>query len=283
MDHGSGRWRGRHHPGRGEHDHHRRVYACPGYDDVPDADLHLEHPGDQLARADRVPAADCRAVRSGRRPPPRSPYLRPCQRGTDPLAAPVLVLRASRGLHRRLAVLRHRVGDLPGVQPQAHIRLPHTGLRDRWHRDSIRGRVGAPYVRHRRGAAAVLLLHDLSHRGADGYQVLQLDRHHVEGAVDLRDPHAVRGRVLGHVPLRRVDRCLARLTAPGFPCDRLVFCCRTFSLRALRHHRLLDLRRGVLLVPEDDGPSARRAPGQVPLLADLHRLPLDIPGAALAG
>ena len=37
-------------------------------------------------------------------------------------------------------------------------------------------------------------------------------------------------------------------------------------LRALRHDRVRDLRRHLLLVPEDDRPDDERAPGQVPLL-----------------
>ena len=42
--------------------------------------------------------------------------------------------------------------------------------------------VGAPHVRHRRGAAAVLLVHDVPDRGADRGEVLQLDRHDVARA-----------------------------------------------------------------------------------------------------
>ena len=43
VDHGLGRRRPGHHPGRGQHDHHRGVHARARDDDVPDADLHLEH------------------------------------------------------------------------------------------------------------------------------------------------------------------------------------------------------------------------------------------------
>ena len=39
----------------------------------------------------------------------------------------------------------------------------------------------------------------------------------------------------------------------------------------------------LLLVAEDDRQDARRAPGQDPLLAAVHRLPHHVPGAALAG
>ena len=45
--------------------------------------------------------------------------------------------------------------------------------------------VGAPHVRHRRRPVAVLQFHVVSDRDTDRDQVLQLDRHHVEGAVDL--------------------------------------------------------------------------------------------------
>lgn len=88
--------------------------------------------------------------------------------GGAALAAPVLVLRASGGLHHRAAVLRHRDRDPPGVQPQAGVRLHRPGLRDHQHRRPVHHRVGAPHVRDRPGAAAVLLVHDVPHRRAHG-------------------------------------------------------------------------------------------------------------------
>ena len=66
--------------------------------------------------------------------------------------------------------------------------------------------MGAPHVRDRRGAAALLQLDDLPDRDPDRAEVLQLDRHHVEGPAHLRDPDAVRLRVPGDVPVRRADR-----------------------------------------------------------------------------
>ncbi len=47
----------------------------------------------------------------------------PANGGVAAVAAPVLVLRSPRGVHHRAAVLRHRLRDLPGVQPQADLRL----------------------------------------------------------------------------------------------------------------------------------------------------------------
>src|SRR5207248_10738229 len=42
------------------------------------------------------------------------------------------------------------------------------------------------------------------------------------------------------------------------------------------------LRRDLLLVPEDDRPDVRRAAGEAPLLADVHRLQPDVLPDALA-
>ncbi|CAM5361248.1 cytochrome c oxidase subunit I [Streptomyces hirsutus] len=57
--------------------------------------------------------------------------------------------------------------------------------------------VGAPHVRHGRCAPAVLLLHDLPDRGPHRCEVLQLDRHHVEGIAELRDTDALVHRLPG--------------------------------------------------------------------------------------
>ena len=130
VDHRPDRVRPRHHPRRGQHDHHGGLPARARHDDVPDADLHLEHPGHRDPDPARLPDPDRGAVRPAGRPAPRRARVRPGQRRRDPVAAPVLVLRPSRGLHRRAAVLRHRHRDLPGVQPQAAVRLQGPGLRD---------------------------------------------------------------------------------------------------------------------------------------------------------
>ena len=53
---------------------------------------------------------------------------------------------------------------------------------------AVDGGVGAPHVHHRRGAAAVLQLHDLPDRRPDRDQVLQLDRHHVARPVTFETP-----------------------------------------------------------------------------------------------
>ena len=62
----------------------------------------------------------------------------------------------------------------------------YKGLVARHHRDRrpVDDGVGAPHVHHRCGAAAVLLVHDLPDRGADGREVLQLDGHDLARAAD---------------------------------------------------------------------------------------------------
>ena len=55
------------------------------------------------------------------------------------------------------------------------------------------------------------------------------------------------------------------------------------ALRAVRRRRLRDLRRDLLLVPEDERPDARRGPGQGVVLAHVRRLQPDVPDPALRG
>ena len=68
---------------------------------------------------------------------------------------------------------------LPGLLPQAGLRLQGHGLRHHGHRRPVHRRVGPPHVHHRRRAAALLLVPEPADRRADRHQVLQLDRHHV--------------------------------------------------------------------------------------------------------
>ncbi len=142
VDHGSGgRW-SRHDPRRRQLHHHDHLPAGARHDDVPDADLHLEHLRHVVPGPDGVPGADGRAVRARRGPALRRARVRPRERRRDPLAARVLVLRPPRGLHPRAAVLRHHHRGDPGVRPQAAVRLQGHGVRDARHRRPVRWRCG---------------------------------------------------------------------------------------------------------------------------------------------
>ena len=85
-----------------------------------------------------------------------------------------------------------------------------------------------------------------------GYQVLQLDRHDVEGPVDVRDTDAVLGGLPGHLLAGWPVGCAAGQPADRLPRHRLLFRGGALPLRAVRHDRVRHLRRGVFLVSEDD-------------------------------
>ena len=72
VDHGSCRLRPRHDPRCGQLHHHDHGDARARHDDVPDADLHLEHPAHLDARAARVPGARRGAAVSRGRPQTRA-------------------------------------------------------------------------------------------------------------------------------------------------------------------------------------------------------------------
>ncbi len=133
-----GRLRARHHPRRGQPDHHDPHPARARHDHVPDADLHLEHAVHQPAGDPRLPAAGRRAAGALRRPVAQRARVRRGHRRPDALAAPVLVLRPPRGLHHRVAVLRHHHRDHSGLLPQAALRL---------HRDRAGHRRASPCCR----------------------------------------------------------------------------------------------------------------------------------------
>ncbi len=78
---------------------------------------------------------------------------------------------------------------------------------------------------------------------------------------------------------RRAPRPRRRWTSTS---QRLVLRGGALPLRAVRHDRVRGVRRDLLLVPEVHRALPGRAAGQAALLADLHRLPHDLPGAALA-
>ena len=136
-----------HHPRLRQLHHHDHLPARAGDDRLPDAAVHLERPVHLDPRAARLPGTDRGAARAGGGPEVRRARLRLRQRRRAPVAAPVLVLRASRGLHRGPAVLRRRHRDPPGLQPQAALRLRRARRRDDRHHRPVGDGLGAPHVR----------------------------------------------------------------------------------------------------------------------------------------
>ena len=93
---------------RGQLPRHHRVYARAGHDLHADAAVRVDHAGDGGSDPARVPGAHCRTDF----PVPRSLFRRAFLPGdggcdADSVAAPVLALRASRGLHHGVAGVRN--------------------------------------------------------------------------------------------------------------------------------------------------------------------------------
>ena len=144
------------------------------------------------------------------------------RRQPDLVPAPVLVLRPSRGLHRRAAGVRHRLRPDQRQRAEEHLRLPDDGLGDSGDRRPELRRVGAPHVRQRDEPVLRLLLrHDhADHRRPDGPQGLQLGADAVAGRHPPHRPDAVRHRLHLHVHQRRADGPVPGQRARGHPAFR---------------------------------------------------------------
>ena len=116
------------------------------------------------------------------RPPLRHALLRSGggRLGTA-VAAPVLVLRAPRGLHHGAPRIRNRLGDPAGVRAQADLRLQGDRGLDRGDRLPRLPHLGTPHVHdaHARGDPRVRDAELVPDRRADRREDAQLDRHAV--------------------------------------------------------------------------------------------------------
>src|SRR5690625_1008068 len=165
---------------------------------------------------------------------------------------------------------------------QTDLRVQDPGGRHDRDRRPVRDGVGPPHVHPRYRHAGVLRLHDDADRGAHGREVLQLDRHHVEGIDHLRDPDAVHPGLPDHVHLRRVDRRDPVDPGAGLPHPGHLLRGRPLPLRHGRDGRVRDVRGLLFLVAEDVRPQALREHRQGPFLVADHRFPHDLPDPALA-
>ena len=104
------------------------------------------------------------------------------------------------------------------------------------------------------------------------------------GSLTFETPDAVGDRLPRDVPVRWADRRHPgrRRRWTSTLSDSLLRG-GALPLRRVRHGRVRDVRRLLLLVAEVHRADARRAARQDPLLAAVHRLPHDVPHPALAG
>ncbi|MBV8097457.1 MAG: cbb3-type cytochrome c oxidase subunit I [Acetobacteraceae bacterium] len=190
------------------------------------------------------------------------------------VAAPVLDVRASLGLHDRIAGDGHRVGCAAGVLPWAARRLHRRRIVDGRHDDDRLWRVGAPHVRHRTTrAGCVVLCRDL-----DPDFVAERRSGVLLAGDDLDRPTGIHSGLSFprwfHRPVRdrRRVRLCNQLGAGQLGTDRHLLGRRPYPLRAYRHQPISGHCRGLLLVPEDHRPDAQRAAGQMEFLGDVRRV-----------
>src|SRR5438876_11331024 len=113
------------------HGHRYRIVGLSGLVRRQRNDAARQAPGDQLFHA-----GHCRDGTT-----PEVP-----RRQSAIVSAPLLVLRPSRGLHRRRAGLRHCLRPDQHPCEKKHLRLSHDGVGDHRHRRPQFRRLGAPHV-----------------------------------------------------------------------------------------------------------------------------------------
>ena len=114
-------------------DHHQP--ARTRHEDDADADVRLDEPHHPGAAAAGLPDHHGGARAADARPELRDPLLRALRRRRPgALAAPLLALRPSRGLHPHPAGLRRRLRDPAGLLAEAALRLRRHGLLGVLHR-----------------------------------------------------------------------------------------------------------------------------------------------------
>ncbi|KAF1854180.1 hypothetical protein Lal_00014433 [Lupinus albus] len=201
--------------------------------------------------------------------------------------APVLVLRPPRGLHRRAARLRHRVGPHQHACAQEHLRLPDDGVGHPHHRCAVLCRLGSPHVRGGHEPVLRLLLchHHADHRHPDRAQGLQLGADTVAGRHPPDRTDAVRHRLHQHVRDRWVDGAVPRQRQRRHSAVQHVLRGCAFPHGDGRLADPGGVWRALSLVSEGDGPHAERHAGARAFLDHLHRhvpdlLPDALPGRA---
>ena len=136
---------------------------------------------------------------------------------------------------------------------------------------------------HRRGAAAVLLVHDVPHRGADRREVLQLDRHDVAGQLSFDTPMLW---ALGFL-MTFLFGGLTGVILASPPIDFHV----TDSYFVVAHFHYVVFGTVVFAMfggfyfwwPKMTGKMLDERLGKIHFLDAVHRLPHHVPGPALAG
>ena len=186
------------------------------------------------------------------------------------MAAPVLVLRPPGGVHHGAAGLRDHLGGRASFCTQANLWIRRHRCLGHRHRVPIGQRLGPPHVHGRPGrcGGCVLWVVEHDHRRTDGDQGFLLARDTVGRPHSAARTDAVRARLHRAVHRWRIKRGPLRYGASGLAGPRYVLRGGAFSLCAGRRLTVRDPGRDLLLVPQNHGPLARRAPRAIELLVD---------------
>ena len=253
---------------RRRHRTHRRhpVHACSRNVTRADAGIRVGHAGGRLHDRLRVPGhhRGHRAARTRTRI--RLAHLRcTARRRSAAVAAPLLVLRPSRGLHHLPAGGGHGVDDPAGGGSHRARRLPRGGRRDRCRRLSELCAVGASHVHRRSGAMDPRAGLGGQPRGGHTQRRpgVRLDRDAGTRAPAVDDQRAVPAGLSRHLRDRRPDRRHGRGAALRRAGARHLLRRRAPALRADRRHGVPGHRRPVPLAAAGqrscDVGAARRA------------------------
>jgi hypothetical protein len=272
-----------HHPGRGQLHHHDHLHARARHDDVPDADLHLEHAGHQRPGPDGFPVLAA-ALRGW----PSSTAVR-AHVVFDPANGGAMLWQHLFWFfgHPEVYIIALPFFGIVSEIIPVFSRKPIFGYKGlvfaTWPSRPCRWRCGRTTCTSPGGLPAVLRVHDHAHRGPDRREVLQLDRHHVGRLGDVRDADAVLIGFLITFLFGGLTGVMLASPPLDFHVSDSYFVVAHFHYVVFGTVVFADVRRVLLLVAEDDRPDARRAPRQGALLAAVHRLPGHLPGPALAG
>ena len=260
------------------------MHARARHDHVPDADLHLEHPGHLDPGADGVPGPRrprCWSLEADRRSAPTSSTPPTAGRSCGSTCSGSSATPRSTSSRCRSSASSPR-----SCRCSAASRSSATtaGLRDD---RCIAALSVAVWAHHMYVTGAVLLpffsFMTLLIAVPTGVKFFNWIGTMWGGIISFRHAHALGHRLPDHVPVRRPHRRHPGQPAAGLPGVRLLLRGGALPLRRLRHGRVRDVRRLLLLVAEVDRPDARRAARQGALLDAVHRLPHHVPGPALAG